>query len=323
MARRSIRLKEHEAGIDTFREPVERTRDFSDHTLAHRPYLFRTDNNGFILTGNEAGVDSLPELVVVGDSFVESLFASEAMRFASQVERGLAVAATPYRVLNAGYSGMTSLHMLGVLSVKLRPLIRPQTKLLLFIGQSDVNALSSPGLYWGQTKTVTPFGSLTADSPVIDQEWKEAFVQMVTSVIAFAQSHGYDFAITAGVFRNASYDDDALLRKVFRNKRAPYDTTMEKRRFVIDAVRSIAQEHAIPLFDASAEFLAQPGYFYDTLHLNDAGQNAYAQALTTWIAEEWLTGGASAPGRQGASNPASRAGLRSLRGILRRILKLR
>lgn len=286
MAKRSIRLKEHELDLDVYRSSTERIQKLSDRSLPQGPYLVRTDNQGFILTGNEISPGT-PDLFIIGDSFVESHFAAEDLRFASQLERGLFATGTPYRVRNGGYSGMTSLHMLGVLTTKMPPLLSARSKLLLVIGQSDVNALSSPGLYWEQTKTVTPFVAPATDSRAMPQYWRDAFVEMVTTIVTFAKLHGYDFAISAGLFRNGDFDHDAVIRRTYQRNRESHAASLEKRRFVIEAVRSIAHTNAIPLFDASAEFLERPEFFYDLLHLNHAGQTAYSNALASWISEEW------------------------------------
>lgn len=247
----------------------------------------RTDDQGFIRTGNDVDVE-FPEIFVVGDSFTESLFASENVRFASQFERGVLKAGFQYRVLNGGYSGMTTLHMLGVLTTKLPLLVKRPSKILLVIGQSDVNALSSPGLYWEQSKTVTPFAAPTMDANETLHDWRAAFVQMVTTVVTFAKLQGYDFAITAGLYRNGDLRIDRVLQRTFRNNREAYEAETEKRRFILRTVREIAREHRIPLFDASEEILKRPEYFYDLLHLNHHGQEAYARALTAWACGEWI-----------------------------------
>jgi len=286
MPKRTIRLKEHEADTSRYSDSNERIRELSDDSLPAGPYLLRTDGQGFILTGNELKEDA-PDLFVIGDSFVESLFAEESSRFTSQLERGLRDAGIVHHVKNGGYSGMTSLHMLGVLTAKLPLLVKPGSRVLLVIGQSDANALLSPSLYWEQSRTVTPFSEPTSGANDMRERWRQAFVAMVTTIVTFSKLSGFDFAITAGVFRNGNFDQDGVLRRTFRRDRGAYTDAIEKRLFIIDAVRSIAQDHGIPIFDASAEFLERPDFFYDLLHLNHAGQAAYAHALTSWIREGW------------------------------------
>lgn len=287
MSKRSIRLKEHEANLNITKEIAARTQEVADESLPPGPYLLRTDDHGFILTGNDVDADA-PDLIVVGDSFVESIVVSEPLRFASQVERVLAAGGSPRRVLNGGYSGMTSLHMLGILTVKLPPLMKRDTKLLLVVGQSDANALSAPGLYWEQTKTVTPFGHPTDDSPVLAEPWKESFTRMLTTVVSFAKLQGYDIALAAGGFRNGDFNVDGVLRRTFRRNREHFDKMIEIRRFIVGAVRSIAADSNVPLFDLSDQLDRHPEYFYDALHLNLAGHAMYAKALATWIAEDWV-----------------------------------
>lgn len=287
MNKRSIRLKEHQPNLDMHRRPPESIREESDDSLEEGPHRVRTDDQGFISTGNDVPGDA-PDIFVIGDSFVESLLASEHRRFVSQVERGLSAAGAPHRVRNGGYSGMTSLHMLGAVSAKLPPLLRPGSRLLLVVGQSDANALASRGLYWEQTKTVTPFSSPASASNVLDGSWREAFINMVTTVLTFAKLHGYDVAMTSGLFRNGDFDHDPVLRRRFRRQRSAYEASFEKRRFIVDAVRAIAREHSVLHFDVSADFLARPDFFYDALHLNHAGHDAYAAALLAWMLETWL-----------------------------------
>lgn len=287
MPTRTIRLKEHHPDLNADRQVTERIREFSDDSLLEGPFLARTDSQGFIMTGNHISPDA-PELFIIGDSMVEAHFAAEDVRFASQLERGLSAKGHAYQVRNGGYSGMTSLHMLGVLTTKMPMLLKPQSKLLLAIGQSDINALSNPGLYWEQTKTVTPFGSPSADAIAVEQNWEDCFVSMVTTIVTFAKVQSYDFAITAGLFRKGNFEHDAVLQRTYRRNRGRYEAGVAKREFIIKAVRSIAHDHAIPLFDVSAEFLERSDYFYDLLHLNQSGHSAYAGALTSWASENWL-----------------------------------
>jgi lysophospholipase L1-like esterase len=285
MSLRTIRLKEHKPSLESSREPTERILERSDSSMPLGPYRLRTDSQGFILTGNDAD-DTAPDLFIIGDSFVESMFADEDLRFASQLERSLADTTQPHRVRNGGYSGMTTLHMLGVLTTKVPMLLKPGSKLLLVIGQSDANALLVPGLYWEQTRTLTPFTEATNDASEMQEHWRDAFVRMVTTVITFAKLQGYDFAITAGLFRHGDFDHDEVLQRTFESRKA-YDNAVEKHLFIIDELRTIARDHGVPLFDASEQFLERPDQFYDLLHLNHAGQTAYASALSSWIVGNW------------------------------------
>lgn len=286
MTIRSVRLKEHLGATEVEVSPSPTIVGVADESIPPGPYAKRTDSHGFIMTGNDAP-DSAPPLLVLGDSFVESIYAAEDRRFVSQVEKALLDSSTPYRVLNGGYSGMTSLHMMGILTAKAPSHLTPEGKLMLVIGQSDANALLSPGLYWDPSRTVSPFQPPTAAHGAPEGDWRQSLHRMVTALAQVSKTLGFDTAISAGMYRNGDFNDDAVLRRTHRRDREAYERVFAVRRAIPDVVEQVASEQSLPYFDGRSILVEHPEYFYDVLHLNHSGQDVYSEHLARWVATEW------------------------------------
>lgn len=283
---RTIRFKEFPPNTERMLEPSEEMRAASDESLTPGPFLRRTDEHGFVVTGN-----SLPEapsnLLIFGDSFVESNFADEPRRFASQLERHLHEVGKPYNVLNGGQSGMTSLHMLSLLSTKAPSFMTPGSKILLVVGQSDTNALIAPGMYWDKSRTVSPFNPPESAGGTPTREWREGFVGMVTCLVHIAKALSLDVALSSGLYRNGDFSTDSVLRRAHHSRQSVYERRFKIRRQIPAIVKALASEHGVPYFDATSPFLERPELFYDTLHLNHQGQDLYASILAEWVAGQF------------------------------------
>src|SRR5690625_4090976 len=99
---RNIPLKEHPPNSHGRYLPSHKDREASDETLGGGPFVGRGTADGYLYTGNERP-DAVKNLIMLGGSFVESLFVEERSRFPSIIERSLPDA---WRVLNGGQSEM-------------------------------------------------------------------------------------------------------------------------------------------------------------------------------------------------------------------------
>lgn len=126
---RYVRLKETPLEVERFHTPSETYRKACDDSLELGPFVQRGTADGFLDTGN-ARPGANRNLVMVGGSFVESMFSNELARFPSQIERTLP---SEWQVCNAGYSGMTTLHILPLLAAKLVPYVVPNGKILILL----------------------------------------------------------------------------------------------------------------------------------------------------------------------------------------------
>lgn len=275
-------MKEFSPNVDRMLVPIDPIREVADDSLSAGPFRHRTDQNGFIHNGNSLQ-ESPSNLLILGDSFVESIYADETQRFASQVERNLHDSRMPFNVLNGGYSGMTSLQMLTVLATKAPSYMTPGSKLMVVIGQSDANALLVPGMYWGKTRSVSPFMPIEKATGAPARDWRETLGGMVTCVVQVAKALSIDVLLSAGLFRNGDFETDQVLRRAHKENKQVYERRTEIRHEIIDVVQAVASENQVACFDASATFLKRPELFYDLLHLNPAGQDLYASMLSDWL----------------------------------------
>src|SRR4051812_5268869 len=108
---RVIRLKEYPPCSTMSNTPPGWYVEEKNSTLPNKAYTVRTDRNGFIRSANDEG-EFQRELIVLGDSVVESLYLDEGLRFCS-VLQDLLCEQLPgrVRICNAGYSGATTLHL--------------------------------------------------------------------------------------------------------------------------------------------------------------------------------------------------------------------
>lgn len=272
---RTIRLKETPAGRREH-TPTDEYRKECDASLGPGPFIQEGTADGFLATGNDRP-DATRNLVMVGGSFVESMFAPATARFASRVERELPA---EWRVLNAGRSGMTTLHLLSVMAAKLPPFLVDGGKLVIFIGHSDVSALSRPGSYWDSRHTVTPLIPASETIPV-PWEPREASERLTDAVCATATALGIDYGLVAAPFRDGDFNDDRVLRVFYERNRRRYERATNIRRSIRDVTVRIAERHGRPVFD-SQQFV-EPADFYDVVHLNEDGQERYSDRLTAWL----------------------------------------
>lgn len=128
--KRVIRLKENGPLSQKSFTPSDAYRRRTDHTLGPGPFIARADSNGFLRTGNETAHDC-QKIILLGGSFVESMFVPEDVRFASILERLLSVAGHPRRVLNGGYSGNNTLQITKSVISKLPAIVDPDSIVLL------------------------------------------------------------------------------------------------------------------------------------------------------------------------------------------------
>lgn len=272
--KRTIRLKELEPGTETWHTPAPEYLARTDGSLPAEPYHCRVDNDGFLVTGNPSS--SLPPLVFMGDSFVESMYTHEQDRFVSVVERGL----TDFRCLNASYSGSTTLQLFNNLINKIYPIGGPGTPVIIFPPHSDTEHIYEPGSYWNQSKraaTVLP-PAVTANGALASGA--EVLRSMLTLWVASALELGMRPILATTPFRVAPFGEDAALRAIWKRNSDLYHQSLERRIACVQAVRDVARLTGVDLIDAEAFLGGNPDYFFDELHLNPAGQSHFADFLT-------------------------------------------
>lgn len=157
--KRVIRFKEWGCNEKLTKEPTEHQIANSTDSLEVKDYCLTTDDNGFIVNGLNANYGSKAKnLVVLGDSFVESLYVDEDKRINAVLERSL----SDFNVLNGGYSGATSLHLLNIIINKVIP-INPHF-VILFVPTNDERIQAIKNGYWNTDKRLSSLVPLGKDS---------------------------------------------------------------------------------------------------------------------------------------------------------------
>lgn len=285
---RTLRFKEIAPGADGEVSPADIHFAISDGSMPPGPFRRRGTSDGFLDTGNDRP-DATRNLVLLGDSFVESMFAPEQQRFASQVERALP---PQWRVLNGGYSGMTSLHVLAQLAAKVVPLAASPHRLVYFVPMSDGKAIAEQGLYWSTSTTVSPIGPASSNAPAWDR--RTAAVRAIRSVLAAARAFELPLSVVASPYRAGDFATDGALRALYKEDPRRYG----RARWAFDLLQEVAREecaaHGIPFLDAQA-VVPDPELFYDQLHLNPRGQDAFARPFAQWILPQLADAGTAPP----------------------------
>lgn len=143
---RSIRLREHRPGSVLTMEPDEAFLKEYTQNLAHRKYVVRVDDNGFIIPSRRYD-DPDRTVVFLGGSTTECMLVDENLRFPALVGE-LVSRQTGLKVnsYNGGKGGNNSLHSLNVLLNKVVPL-HPDMAIMMH-NINDLVILMLEGTYW-------------------------------------------------------------------------------------------------------------------------------------------------------------------------------
>lgn len=273
-SKRSIRLKEFVAGMDTEYAPKPSYRERTDGSLAQGPFRVRTDRDGFLVTGNPL-VEG-PPVVFTGGSFVESVYSDEEKRFVSQVERALHSEGYGYRCLNGGYSGATTLQSINVLLNKLVPLLRGRGTLVFFVSQSDAYVVDIRGGYWNEPRTYAPIVPAEKGGVRTGGIDLEATISLLGVVVKICEEFDIELLLAISPFRDVPFEEDPL-RSPGTEER--FEATIRKRRELARVVREFGEERGVDVFDAASLLGGRSKYFYDDMHLNHEGQARFSELL--------------------------------------------
>ncbi|RNL49466.1 SGNH/GDSL hydrolase family protein [Arthrobacter oryzae] len=238
----------------------------------------RSDRNGFIVTGNDVPVDH-PGVLFLGDSFVESMFIPESVRFVSGVERILNSRGVGVRCLNGGYSGTSTLQLVNVLLNKVVPLVGCGGTVVFFVPQSDVPIFRSEASYWHLSDRYSPVIPPFEPEAAVMPKGQPATESLLRLAVTVAREFGARLILVTSPYRYAPRDEDPYLARMLTVE--AYNSMMRRRAALGAAAVNVAAETGVDFIDAMAAFMDHPEAFYDELHLNDEGQAVFA---------EWLAG---------------------------------
>ena len=264
---RVIRLKEWGCNKKTTKKPAENQILNATRALEAKDYALNTDSNGFIINGarnNEEVRDK--KLVLLGDSFVESLFVDEDKRINAIIESRF----DNCNVLNGGYSGATSLHLLNVINNKVIPL-NPDF-VVFFVPTNDQRIKAVENGYWNKDQRLSSFIHSGKCLELVDNYPETTFsssVEKMLEVIHFTLGiYGIKHCFATTPHRQKLVEDDEWFKLKSLNLKS-YSVKVSQRKQVNSVCRAFCLEKKIALIDLEAELSDFNHYFYDDLHLTN------------------------------------------------------
>lgn len=282
MATRHIRLKEWDPGLSRSYEIAESYVLNCNDSLRVGSVAMKVDSNGFIETGNNFPGEGRAAITLIGDSVVESIYAEPVLRWPAVVERELE-RHNPgsYSILNGGRSGMTLLHMLGVVLFKLPPLFDQTEKLILFAPSSDKMVLHENFTYWANHQWVDPLlpkAELPASGLLTAPDLRAQRGALWDCMLSFLSSFDVDVSIGAVPFRVGDWESSAYLQRRFPEQTG-YTELIETYRQINEDALAAANRFGLK-FLAPEPFTTEhednERYFYDPVHFNTIGHAKYA-----------------------------------------------
>lgn len=292
--RRHLRLKEWPPKIDRQLRPAPNYLAATDGSLHDIEYRVRTDTDGYIIPPASHLNEAADTVVFFGDSFVESVYVPEEQRFVAAIQSILKEADVQARCLNAGYSGATTLHMLMALIGKVGR--RSATTVVLVIPSNDAFSLIKRGGFWcKEDKRYSPLVPPPNIVEVPSQPLDLMDLQAVLSLFADACHRlGLNLVLATFPHRTSDFTADSWLSRRFKTA-TNYTRTLEWRRSVNAAVRTIATQLHLPLVDLEALVSTRIEWFYDDVHMNEAGSKGVAQILGDFLVARYLNQGNCTP----------------------------
>ena len=278
-AKRYVRLKEFPPSSEVFNTPTADYLAARDSTLVPATYKITTDADGFILPAS-GGAAHGRRIIILGDSVVEGMFANPEDRFCSRLEEKLrAELGEAITVLNAGYSGATSLHSFNVFLNKIIPL-KPDA-VILMTGIVDVDVAHLEKSFWSRDCWIEPIIDVgvanswrdgqTRPAPSFDD--RERMLAMFTRA-----SELFGVPLWYATVPHRQEFSGEYVAKAFKD-RAEFDRQVRVRKEMNEATRRAATAAGQPLFDLEAELAGRSDIFYDMFHANPAGGEAVADAF--------------------------------------------
>ncbi len=146
---RYMPLREHLLNYDTNWTPSDDYIKLYTDSLEQKPYRIRTNSEGFIIGPDDLGRDHEKlDIIFYGGSTTECGFVDENIRFPYLVRKILKYSEGEHniRTLNAGVSGMNSMHT--VLSVIGKGIPQKPSYILFMHAINDLSLLTKTYSYW-------------------------------------------------------------------------------------------------------------------------------------------------------------------------------
>ena len=236
-------------------------------SLEPGPFRIRTDENGFIKTGNE--INGFYDVMVLGDSVVENYYIHEQDRICAVAERVLRDAGLPTNVYNGGNSGSTTLSLLNILISKVIPL-KPHI-VVLVTGITDAAMCGYPDNFWtpGQSSSPLPIAANVQQRPTsVEGLDLSARAKLIALFGEVCRQFGIRFILAT--YPYTSNLNDPLVARRYPTEQSFLDETGAFR-LANEQTRELASAMDIPLLDIQALHPECPDLLYDIIHPNKAG----------------------------------------------------
>lgn len=281
---RKVRLKEWGQLVDTTKTPTDEYILKTDGSLEKRAYRVRTDAEGSILTGISPNGVADSYVLMLGDSFLESLFIDEESRFPAIAERLLKQSGINVEIWNGGYSGATSLHLFVNLITKYLKFHNKIKMLIFFQPSCDVGPLHHKTGYWNNHPFYAPIlEGRNSDKGLFNSKFDlEHLACLHNSLHAVCKNYSIPLHIVKTPFKNMSWEDDSYAKKVFNN-----EEHLEERKFTLRSMQLkaelVARKNDAKVLDLMEIMDRMPELFYDELHLNEKGSSYIGGVIGEYI----------------------------------------
>lgn len=284
LAKRSIRLKEYPPNSNSYFRPHPEVFRYGG-PIVDRNYVMRTDEEGFIVTGNSyANTPNTRRLVLLGGSFVESMYADEQRRFPAQVERMAHESGHDISTHNGGYSGSTLLHVVNHLLNKVLQWDRDKLSVCIFPPTNDVLALSREGTYWAPHQHHANVLPLRSGSIVPRPFDTSEATELMQVAISICQTAGIPVSVVTTPYREDGYEGDPFMTIRHANSTSYEKENMQMRTYT-DAIKQVTLKNNVEHLDLHAALGGKSRFFYDGRHLTVEGMDAAALTLHNFFSK--------------------------------------
>lgn len=272
MGNRAIRLREFAVSQDFLADVPLDYRSARGGKPDGIHYRIRTDECGFILSGD---FQSSMKVVGLGDSVMECRFINEGERACARIEHQLG---QTLQVLNGGYSGATSLHILNTILNKVIPL--SPRGIFIMTGIMDIEAMCKAKSFWTtdvHLRTITEIGNDAGEpdinyAPFMDVTHR---LRLTKSIIDVCRTFGIPICfistphlqIYEGHYITMSYS------------RAQYGEFTQKRTQANYSLNQLCIAMSVPFYDVQSAFAERIDLFHDDIHMNEEGTLVLAKSL--------------------------------------------
>lgn len=143
--------------------------------------------------------------------------------------------------------------------------------------------------YWSPQPRIAPIQPPSPAATFSEESPEETLRRVTSLAITAALTLGLRVGVIVAGFHDGDSSVDPVLRSTHRRNRAAYEKTVETRRMIQRVGSELAHKAGIPTFDAyRASHDGSPELYYDTMHLNEQGQEVMAAALEKWLINEFL-----------------------------------